>query len=73
MYVCIVVMNISLYKKKVNGSFSTWAEITVGIPQGSILGSLFYNIYFNDIFYSISEVNMTNFADDNTPYTTSFY
>ena len=53
--------------RKVNGSSNTWTDITVGVPQGSILGLLLFNINFNDIFYSIPEVNMTNFADDNTP------
>ena len=27
---------------KVNGSFRTWAEITVAVPQGSILGPLLF-------------------------------
>ena len=49
-------------------TLSTWAEITVGVPQGSVLGPLLFDIYFNDTFYFISEVSMTNFADDITLY-----
>ena len=41
-------------------------KLLVAFLQGSILGPLLFNIYFNDIFYSIAEVNMANFADDNT-------
>ena len=55
-------------RTKVNNSFSSYSEITTGIPQGSIIGPLLFNIYINNIFYFVSESNLTNYADDNTPY-----
>ena len=58
-------------RTKVNNSFSSWHDIKSSVPQGSIIGPLLFNIYLNDIFYFVSDSNLTNYADDNTPYAIS--
>ena len=47
---------------------STCLEIKTGIPQGSILGPLFFSIYINDLINSTNKFIFLMYADDTTLY-----
>ena len=51
---------------KINNTYSDYDEIISGVPQGSILGPVFFNLSINDLFFFIEKASMHNFADDNT-------
>ena len=48
-----------------NGTLSTKATLTAGVPQGSILGPLLFLMYVNDL-PSIIKAETIMFADDTT-------
>ena len=56
---------------KGNSSFSSYLDIFQGVPQGSILGPLLFNLFLGNLFLFFEEVDVMSYADDNTSYVCS--
>ena len=53
---------------KITTSYSLWSLIKHGVPQGSVLGAMLFNIFSYDIFFVIDYIDIARYADDNTLY-----
>jgi sarcosine oxidase/L-pipecolate oxidase len=51
---------------QIGNALSNKCPLKYGVPQGSILGSLLFILYMNDLPLSISNCNTDMYADDST-------
>ena len=53
------------HRPKIDSSVSKWKHVLIGVPQRSVLGPLFINIYKCDMFLFLPESNvLANYARD---------
>ncbi len=51
---------------KVGNCKSDWGPLSKGVPQGSIMGPILFNLFLNGIVLFIKNSSLTNYADDKT-------
>ena len=62
--------NFLLQRVNIGATFSSYLEILINFPQGSILGAILFNFFINN-FVFVKKTKVSNLADNTTIYSCS--
>ena len=68
MVIIIIMHAYYVFILRMHTTYSQWRTVRTGVPQGSLLGPLLFNIYMNDLNYFIKGTSLRLYADDTTAY-----
>ena len=51
---------------KINLTFRSWTELIQGVPQGSVVRPILFNIFLNYSLFLFNDIDISSFANDTT-------
>ena len=54
---------------KINNTVVSWRKVITSVPQGSVLGQVWFNKFISDIFFFLKDTRRDNYTNDSIFYT----